>query len=54
MHFIRITAGYLFGVKELKISQSCICPLITFLSIQLGPQMESASLEVTATSFDIL
>lgn len=37
-----------------KINQSHICPLISFLSIHLGPQMELAFLEFLATSFDIL
>lgn len=54
MCFIRIIGSYLFGVKQEKINQSYICHVINLLSIQLGAQVESALLEFTDTSFDIL
>lgn len=52
--FYQENCGLSLWSERRKIDQSHICSLISFLNIQLGPQMELAFLEFSATSFDIL
>lgn len=56
--FYQENCGFSLWSERRKINQSHICPLISFLNIQLGIsflniQMELAFLESLATSFDI-